>query len=200
MSWERGLPESADHAITGTIPTGLGTIPMALGYMAVIILWSRSGSRHLGAFRNTGRMALTNYLTQTVLGLITLGWLLDGVGLTRTMMASGSSASGRCSSGGQRGGSNASATARSNGHGDAPPTGPGNPRGGPPPPSEAPAIPLADAWHFAGQEGVRPTGGPDPPSSQGRRLGLAVSVPTRAKQGSTRARRGIGVRCVLASG
>jgi uncharacterized protein len=60
---------------------------MALGYMAAIILWNRSGSRHLERFRNAGRMALTNYLTQTVIGLATLGWLLDGVDLTRTMIA-----------------------------------------------------------------------------------------------------------------
>ena len=78
---------SADYALTGTIPTGLGTIPMALGYMAAIILWNRSGSRHLERFRNAGRMALTNYLTQTVIGLATLGWLLDDVDLTRTMIA-----------------------------------------------------------------------------------------------------------------
>ena len=32
-------------------------------------------------------MALTSYLTQTVLGLITLGWLLADVDLTRTMIA-----------------------------------------------------------------------------------------------------------------
>lgn len=78
---------SADHAITGTIPTGLGTIPMALGYMALVILWNRSGSRHLERVRNAGRMALTNYLTQTAIGLTTLGWLLADVDLTRTMIA-----------------------------------------------------------------------------------------------------------------
>jgi uncharacterized protein len=78
---------SAAEAITGTIPTGLATIPMALGYMALIILWNRSGSRHLERLRNAGRMALTNYLTQTILGLVMLGWLLDGVDLTRTMIA-----------------------------------------------------------------------------------------------------------------
>lgn len=78
---------SAENAITGTIPTGLGTIPMAVGYMAIIILWNRSGSRHLERIRNTGRMALTNYLAQTVLGLVTLGWLLGDVSLTRTMIA-----------------------------------------------------------------------------------------------------------------
>lgn len=78
---------SADYAVVGTVPTGLGTIPMALGYMAAIILWNRSSSRHLERFRNAGRMALTNYLTQTVIGLATLGWLLDDVDLTRTMIA-----------------------------------------------------------------------------------------------------------------
>jgi uncharacterized protein len=78
---------SADTALTGTVPTGLGTIPMALGYLAVIILWNRSGSRHLERFRNAGRMALTNYVTQTIIGLTTLGWLLDDIGLTRTMIA-----------------------------------------------------------------------------------------------------------------
>ena len=78
---------SADLALTGTIPTGLGTIPMALGYMALIILWNRSSSRHLERVRNTGRMALTNYLTQTILGITTLSWLLYEVDLTRTMIA-----------------------------------------------------------------------------------------------------------------
>lgn len=78
---------SVDYALTGTVPTGLGTIPMALGYMAAIILWNRSGNRRLERFRNAGRMALTNYLTQTVIGLATLGWLLDDVDLTRTMIA-----------------------------------------------------------------------------------------------------------------
>ncbi len=85
--WHIATDWSAAHAITGTIPTGVGTIPMALGYMSVIILWNRSGSRHLERFRNAGRMALTNYLTQTVIGLVTLGWLFSDVALTRTMIA-----------------------------------------------------------------------------------------------------------------
>jgi uncharacterized protein len=74
-------------ALVGHIPTGVGTIPMALAYMSLIILWNRSGSRHLERVRNAGRMALTNYLTQTILGLTTLGLLLGGVDLTRTMIA-----------------------------------------------------------------------------------------------------------------
>lgn len=85
--WHIATDWSGAHAINGTIPTGLGTIPMALGYMAVIISWNRSGSRHLERFRNAGRMALTNYLAQTIIGLTTLGWLLDDVDLGRTMIA-----------------------------------------------------------------------------------------------------------------
>ena len=78
---------SPDVALVGHIPTGVGTIPMALGYLAVIVLFDRSGSRYLERFRNAGRMALTNYLTQTILGLTMLGWLLADIDLTRTMIA-----------------------------------------------------------------------------------------------------------------
>ena len=85
--WHVATDWSGAHAINGTIPTGLGTIPMALGYMAAIILWNRSGSRHLERIRNAGRMALTNYLLQTGIGLATLGWLLGDVNLTRTVIA-----------------------------------------------------------------------------------------------------------------
>ncbi len=87
MVTHAALYRSANHAINGTIPTVLATIPMAPGYMALIILWNRSSSRHLERFRNVGRMALTNYLAQTALGLVTIGWLLDGVDLTRSMIA-----------------------------------------------------------------------------------------------------------------
>ena len=85
--WHIATDWSVDYAINGTVPTGIGTIPMALGYMAAIILWNRSSSRHLKRFRNAGRMALTNYLTQTVLGFVTLRWLFDSVDLTRTLIA-----------------------------------------------------------------------------------------------------------------
>ncbi len=77
-------PHHAKPAVTGTIPTGLGNHSMALGSMAAIILWSRSGSRYLERFNYAGWVALTDYLTQTILGLTTPGWLLTGVGLTRT--------------------------------------------------------------------------------------------------------------------
>jgi len=74
------------RAIVGAVPTGIGTIPMALGYMALIILWGRAEGRTTARLRRTGQMALTNYLMQSVLGLVTLRLLLDGVDLTRTVL------------------------------------------------------------------------------------------------------------------
>ena len=59
-----------------------------LGYLAVITLWNASGSGGLRPrVRATGRMALTNYLSQTVLGLIILRGLFDPVDLTRSGLA-----------------------------------------------------------------------------------------------------------------
>ena len=78
---------SPDYTLTGHIPTGLGTIPMALGYMALIIMWNRQNGPHTERFRTAGRMALTNYLAQTILGVTMLTWWLDGVDLSRTMIA-----------------------------------------------------------------------------------------------------------------
>ena len=78
---------SPDYALTGHIPTGVGTIPMALGYMALIIMWNRRNRHHIERFRDAGRMALTNYLTQTVLGVTMLTWWWGGVDLSRTMIA-----------------------------------------------------------------------------------------------------------------
>ncbi len=77
---------SSDYALTGHIPTTIGTVPMALGYMGLIINWNRGSSPLVERFRNLGRMALTNYLTQTALGLTTLGYLADRVDVTRTMI------------------------------------------------------------------------------------------------------------------
>lgn len=78
---------SPDHALTGHLLTALGTIPMALGYMALIIMWNRRNRHHIERFRSVGRMALTNYLTQTILGvtMLTLWW--GDVDLSRTMIA-----------------------------------------------------------------------------------------------------------------
>ena len=87
---------SAEVALAGSAPNTVATIPVVLGYVALITLWnSRTGEsadtrRRDGLrlrVRAAGRMALTNYLTQTALGLIALGALSGTVDLTRTWLA-----------------------------------------------------------------------------------------------------------------
>ena len=68
---------SREIAFIGQIPNTLGTIPASLGYMSIIILWNnRADSWLKQRLRAVGRMALTNYLTQTVLGVLILTVLL----------------------------------------------------------------------------------------------------------------------------
>ena len=68
---------SREIAFIGQIPNTLATIPASLGYMSLIILWNnRSESSLKRRLRAVGRMALTNYLTQTVLGVVVLTILL----------------------------------------------------------------------------------------------------------------------------
>ena len=78
---------SREVAFTGQIPNTIGTIPAALGLMSLIILWNRNDG--MGAWLKrrllaAGRMALTNYLSQTVLGVLILTVLLGGVDVNRT--------------------------------------------------------------------------------------------------------------------
>ena len=71
---------SREIAFVGQIPNTLGTIPASLGYMSIIILWNnRADSRIKQRLRSVGRMALTNYLTQTILGVLVLTTLLGEV-------------------------------------------------------------------------------------------------------------------------
>ena len=68
---------SREVAFIGQIPNTIGTIPASMGYMSLIILWNnRPDSRLKRRLRAVGRMALTNYLTQTALGVLTLTVLL----------------------------------------------------------------------------------------------------------------------------
>ena len=75
---------SREVAFIGQIPNTLGTMPAALGYMSLIILWDARADAWLKRrLRAVGRMALTNYLTQTLFGVIVLTILLgdnDSVG------------------------------------------------------------------------------------------------------------------------
>ena len=69
---------SREVAFIGQIPNTIGTIPSSLGYMSLIILWNnRADNRLKRRLRAVGRMALTNYLSQTVLGVLVLTTLLS---------------------------------------------------------------------------------------------------------------------------
>ena len=68
---------SREVAFVGQIPNTLGTIPASLGNMGLIVLWNNRADNWLKQrLRSVGRMALTNYLSQTVLGVLALTVLL----------------------------------------------------------------------------------------------------------------------------
>ncbi len=76
---------SGDVALIGAVPNILATVPLALAYIAVITLWNqRPDTRLHERFRAVGRMALTNYLTQTIIGLLVLDGLFEFATLSRT--------------------------------------------------------------------------------------------------------------------
>jgi len=65
---------SRSVAVIGSVPNTIATIPVVLGCLSLIALWNmRTETALHRRVRATGRMALTNYLTQTVLGVIVLG-------------------------------------------------------------------------------------------------------------------------------
>lgn len=75
-------------AIIGEAPNTLATIPMSLAYLTLIIRWNQRRTSWLHRrVRAAGRMALTNYLTQTLIGFAVLRWALDGRDVTRTGIA-----------------------------------------------------------------------------------------------------------------
>ena len=76
---------SREVAFIGQVPNTLGTTPASLGYMSLIVLWNRGGDNRLKRrLRAAGRMALTNYLSQTVLGVLVLNVLLNDVAVNRS--------------------------------------------------------------------------------------------------------------------
>lgn len=72
-------------AFIGNTPNNLGVIPASLGYMSLIILWNQRPDNWLKRrLRSVGRMALTNYLTQTVMGVLVLTVLLGDTTVNRS--------------------------------------------------------------------------------------------------------------------
>ena len=76
---------SPSIALLAAIPNTIGTLPAALGMVSLIVLWNMR--RETGAHRAlqaAGRMALTNYLTQSIVGILVLRVALDPDDLNRS--------------------------------------------------------------------------------------------------------------------
>ncbi len=88
VGWQRARDFSPDIALISNIPNTLATIPLALGYLGVLTLWNlRADSWVHARVRAVGRMALTNYLTQTIIGITVLRVMLDQGSLGRSGIA-----------------------------------------------------------------------------------------------------------------
>lgn len=75
-------------ALLGEIPNTLATMPMTLGYLGLLTLWNlRPDTGFRRRFRAAGRMALTNYVSQTVIGIVVLRHVLPFASLTRWQLA-----------------------------------------------------------------------------------------------------------------
>lgn len=86
--WQLTSGFSPDIALISTIPNTLATIPLALGYLGMFTLWhSRVDTWVHARLRAVGRMALTNYLAQTIIGITVLRIILDQVSLSRSGIA-----------------------------------------------------------------------------------------------------------------
>jgi len=86
--WVASVDFSGDVAFAGAIPNTIATLPMALAYLAIVILWNSAGqSPSRVRIRAVGRMALTNYLTQSVFGVLTFSLLLGQMSVTRSIAA-----------------------------------------------------------------------------------------------------------------
>ena len=75
---------SPDVAIIGFIPNKLGIIPMTIAYIGILSILNKKFSSKAGSYiRACGKMALTNYITQTLFCYIVLNILLTDAELTR---------------------------------------------------------------------------------------------------------------------
>ena len=85
FTWMAATDFSPDVAIVGTVPNTLATLPLALAYLSLIALWNLRPQTTLHhRVHAVGRMALTNYLTQTIIGVIVLRILFDPDDLNRS--------------------------------------------------------------------------------------------------------------------
>jgi uncharacterized protein len=79
-------------ALSSAALNTLATVPMTLGFLGLIMTWSTKPTTDRVAdfqsrVRSVGQMALTNYLSQTVLGIVVLRVLFEPGDLGRTALA-----------------------------------------------------------------------------------------------------------------
>ena len=85
FAWMAATDFSPDVAIVGAVPNTLATLPLALAYLSLVALWNLRGETALHRrIHAVGRMALTNYLTQTIIGVIVLRTLFEPADLNRS--------------------------------------------------------------------------------------------------------------------
>ncbi len=75
-------------ALVSLIPNTLATIPIVLGYIGLISIWNSKVKNRLHThICAIGRMALSNYLFQTVLGIVVLRVIFEQGTLSRSQIA-----------------------------------------------------------------------------------------------------------------
>ena len=85
VAWMAWHDYSAGVALAGSIPKTLGTLPMVAAYVSIISLWHlRAAGKPLDErLAAVGRMALTNYLSQTLIMTALAATLLADASLGR---------------------------------------------------------------------------------------------------------------------
>ena len=78
---------SPNIALIGEAPNTIATIPIVFGYVGLISLWNQRQDTWLHQrIRAAGRMALTNYLTQTIIGITVLRGVFEFDSLGRAQI------------------------------------------------------------------------------------------------------------------
>lgn len=82
---QAAMDYDTDIAILGQLPNTASTIPIAIAYISLIALWDQKPvSEFKLRIRSVGQMALTNYLAQTVIGVLVFSTLFDKGDLGRS--------------------------------------------------------------------------------------------------------------------